>query len=446
MDPDALVGQALAGPFIHIPGPNPLLTPGGSDAWDGAIIECADVLKDDLTYYLYYHGEPRNGTLWPTPEGVPGLSYRCGVATAPSPLGPWAKHAANPIVDLGPAGSWEERHVACPAILKEGENRFLMWYSGCDRHGVWSIGLATANHPLGPWTKHAGNPVIADFGYVGGVVKLGGEYRLYSEHPVGGSSPDQGPIALATAEAPAGPWEEHPPVLTPDGWGAWDDGGYSEAKVFYHDGLFHVFYGGTKWKKLEQIGYACSADGVHFAKYPRNPVVSLAMHPDTSAFAEVHALSEPPFLYLYHTLRYASTGYLATEDIGVQVLATSTPFRLPMPLIQVETLSAGESTAVGACPALGLRSVSQLALTVECAYHAEATAGLRLHLRSSPDGIHYDTVDLRTFDCACTPGASVTQTFEMNPAVLWAKVVCENTDPAWPAGQVKITATLGIAD
>ena len=53
---------------------------------------------------------------------------------------------------------------------------------------------------------------------------------------------------MATAERPEGPWTkfEGNPILTPGDWGAWDDGGYSEARVRYHEGVFHWFYGGTK--------------------------------------------------------------------------------------------------------------------------------------------------------------------------------------------------------
>jgi hypothetical protein len=84
------------GPFIQIPGPNPLISPGDSSAWDGAVVEAGNVFKDEQTYYFYYHGTPRDKNKWP--RG----GYRIGVASAPHPLGPWKKHDANPIIDLMP--------------------------------------------------------------------------------------------------------------------------------------------------------------------------------------------------------------------------------------------------------------------------------------------------------------------------------------------------------
>jgi len=88
----------------------------------------------------------------------------------------------NPIIDLGPEGSWEDRHVACAAVLKEKADK------------------------------------------------------------IGASSPDQGPICLATAEKPEGPWKKYEgnPVIPAGDWGAWDDGGYSEAGVIHRDGVFHI--------------------------------------------------------------------------------------------------------------------------------------------------------------------------------------------------------------
>ncbi len=196
------------------------------------------------------------------------------MATSSHPLGPWKKHEKNPIIDLGPEGSWEGKHVACASVLKEKADKYYMWYSGVKKgqHSKWSTGLATASSPLGPWKKYEGNPILKDFGYIGGVVKMGDKYCMYNEYPIGESSPDQGPIALATAEKPEGPWTKYEgnPVIPAGDWGAWDDGGYSEAGILYHDGVFHIFYGGTKWKKIESIGYAYSFDGYNFTKYP-NP-------------------------------------------------------------------------------------------------------------------------------------------------------------------------------
>ena len=432
--------------LIHVPGPNPIVTSGGPDDWDGRIIECCNVLKDGHTYYLYYHGVPENKERW----GGGEFGYRLGVATATHPLGPWRKYGEAPLLDLGPAGSWESYYVACAAVLKEREDTYYMWYTGKAEDAPEGIGLATATSPVGPWTKHEGNPIIDDFGYVGAVVKVGGKYYMYSEHPISENSPDQGPIRLAVADRPEGPWEryEDNPVISVEGWGTWDDGGYSEGGVLYHEGMFHAFYGGTKWDKFESIGYAYSHDGKKFHKHPANPVVMRERCPGVSAFAEVHALFEPPLFYIYATQRYiVSTqekhSSMDREHIGANVLATSLPFRFDMPVMAVDRLDGGAATALEDCPPIGTENVNRFALTVECSYDGAAKAGIRAHVFPSYDGLNYDTEPAMSFDNAFDAGQCCRRTIAVDPAVKFAKVVLANLDGSHAARDVQVVATLG---
>ena len=43
----------------------------------------------------------------------------------------WTKYAGNPVLDVGPAGSWDSYEVLKPNILFDG-NEYKMWYSGYD--------------------------------------------------------------------------------------------------------------------------------------------------------------------------------------------------------------------------------------------------------------------------------------------------------------------------
>jgi hypothetical protein len=157
-----------------------------------------------------------------------------------------------------------------------------MWYSGrsradaerkpTDGMSVWHVGLARASKPEGPWTKYEKNPILSDFGYVGGLVKRD-KYYLYTTYPLNSTAPDYAPIVMASADAPEGPWTRWKgnPVLPAGPRGAWDDGGYSEAKVLLWENVFHVFYGGAKQylprlETRESIGYAWSPDGLRFHK------------------------------------------------------------------------------------------------------------------------------------------------------------------------------------
>ena len=133
------------GPFIQIPGPNPILIPGLEGTWEGGVVETSDAFKDFGTYYLYYHG---NG----------GDGYQLGVATAPHPLGPFEKYDGNPILERGSSGSWDDVHVACAMILKEGSRNYTMWYSGYGPDGIKKLGYATSNDGL-KWTRYGDKPI-----------------------------------------------------------------------------------------------------------------------------------------------------------------------------------------------------------------------------------------------------------------------------------------------
>ena len=431
------------GCFIQIPGPNPLLTPGPKGAWDDGITEAADAFRDVCTYYFYYHA------------AGDGKGYRLGAASSDHPLGPFEKHGNAPILDLGPEGTWEDRHVACAMVFKEAPEEYYMWYSGLGsspQHQTWSIGLATAKHPLGPWEKYEGNPILEDFGYVGGMVKINGKYHLYCAHPISapGYQGDYSPLAVALADSPEGPWSKHPgnPLMAKGERGEWDDGGISEAEVLYHNGMFHLFYGGTEryGPRLESIGYAYSFDGLEFTKYGRNPVAVRQANPNAAAFAEVHAIIEPPFIYLYHTLRpERHDGQICpwVEDLGVQVLATETPFSLDMPVLNVDSLGPGRTTTLADSPPIGLGSIAHASLTAQCTYTGNATEPIRVHVRASYDGVAYDTADLSTFDNDLAPNATGRRTVGLDTNVRFVKVLVENRDRSEPVSDVKVVATLG---
>jgi len=431
------------GTFIQIPGPNPIITPGPDGAWDDGVTEAADAFKDVDTYYFYYHA-----------TGA-GKGYRLGVATSTHPLGPFKKHGDKPVLDLGPAGSWDDKYVACAMVLKDGREKYYMWYSGHGsqrQHRKWSIGLATAAHPLGPWKKYEGNPILEDFGYVGGVLKVKGKYHLYSAYPISstGYKGDYSPLALAVAETPEGPYTKYKgnPLMEKGDFGDWDDGGISEAEVLYHGGIFHMFYGGTQLygPRLESIGYAYSLDGYNFMKYLRNPVAVRQANPNAAAFAEVHAIIEPPFIYLYHTLRYEgrnNKSFPWFEDLGVQVLVTQRPFSLDMPVLNLERLGPNKSTALADSPPICLGNATDVTLTAECAYTKKARRPIRVHVRASYDGVNYDTADLHSFDNDFRPGETARRTSELDTKVRFIKVLVENLDESEGVSDVRVIATLG---
>ncbi len=103
--------------FIQIPGPNPILRPDEDPgAWDSNVLECCNVLRDgrsgwseECTPEAYYLYYHATTR---DPEKWGGESgYRLGVASAPHPLGPWTKHGGNPVIDVGPSCLINAHHI-----------------------------------------------------------------------------------------------------------------------------------------------------------------------------------------------------------------------------------------------------------------------------------------------------------------------------------------------
>lgn len=69
----------------------------------------------------------------------------------------WRKEA-SPVLDTGPAGSWDERAVADPYVLRAG-GAFYMYYLGQDRAVRQRIGVARSTDGV-RWEKLRSNPVL----------------------------------------------------------------------------------------------------------------------------------------------------------------------------------------------------------------------------------------------------------------------------------------------
>jgi len=69
----------------------------------------------------------------------------------------WRKEP-RPVIDEGPRGSWDERGVADPYVLKLG-SEFYIYYLGQNRARQQQIGLARSSDGV-HWTKLRTNPVM----------------------------------------------------------------------------------------------------------------------------------------------------------------------------------------------------------------------------------------------------------------------------------------------
>ena len=70
---------------------------------------------DGSSYLMWYSGQR-------------GSTVRIGLATSSDGL-LWSKYYGNPVIDVGPSGTWDAAYVFASTIV-ERSNKLLMWYWG----------------------------------------------------------------------------------------------------------------------------------------------------------------------------------------------------------------------------------------------------------------------------------------------------------------------------
>jgi predicted GH43/DUF377 family glycosyl hydrolase len=128
----------------------------------------------------------------------------------------WRK-APDPVLPLGPRGSWDERGVADPYVIR-ASRFFYMFFLGQDRARRQRLGVARSADGIA-WEKLRINPIL-----------------------------ELGPH------------------------GAFDENGLGEPAVWSSHGSYWMLYTGRDRKEYRRIGLARSGDGVHWQRVPDAPL------------------------------------------------------------------------------------------------------------------------------------------------------------------------------
>lgn len=102
------------------------------------------VIKDTL-YKLYYSGHD-------------GQRWKVALATSTNGIR-WTKYPDNPILSNSPDSSWDNDTVYGVSVVPLALNDYRMWYSGRTFDLRSKIGYATSTDGI-HWTKYSGNPVL----------------------------------------------------------------------------------------------------------------------------------------------------------------------------------------------------------------------------------------------------------------------------------------------
>lgn len=117
-------------------------------------VSTTDILKWEGKFYLYYQG-------FMEASGKRGDDCPVAVSQADSPDGPWTPHNQI-VIPNGAKGEWDQYSIHDPYPLVYRGKIYLYYKSDFDGDPnlVRMQGLAIADDPLGPFAKHPLNPVI----------------------------------------------------------------------------------------------------------------------------------------------------------------------------------------------------------------------------------------------------------------------------------------------
>lgn len=250
------------------------IPPGPPGSWDSYRHQVGDVVFDGTTYHMFLLGG-QTFFVWDSPWHVGHWTWNALTQN-------WDPDPANPVLSPEP-GQWDGWTVYDVAVLYEG-GVFKMWY-GATASFPGSIWAGYAESLDGSvWEKYEFNPLTGlepgapgdwdDFGVCPNAVLYDGvEYRMWFTGMKEGG-PDYGTWRLGTAASPDGiTWTRHPePVLV--GSQPWEDNLLYHPQVISSGGGYAMWYNGVVFGLESYIGYAVSPDGIHWGRWPSNPVLS----------------------------------------------------------------------------------------------------------------------------------------------------------------------------
>jgi hypothetical protein len=154
------VSATPEGPYTYV---GDVLPPRGAGYWDGMMTHNPTIHRWNDTYLLFYTGTTYSG---PMPESGPPTeaqwrearaSQRIGLATAPSPAGPWQR-ADRPILEPRP-GRWDGLMTTNPAPCIRPDGRVLLLYkSTAAQKAPILYGVSEAPRFDGPYDRVSDEP------------------------------------------------------------------------------------------------------------------------------------------------------------------------------------------------------------------------------------------------------------------------------------------------
>jgi predicted GH43/DUF377 family glycosyl hydrolase len=151
----AEIGLCYGDDLYHWEIQDPILRAEDGTAWEAGGLYKSWLLEHAGTYYLFYNAKNRDR--WPWIE-------QTGVALS-NDLVHWERHEGNPILTVGPEGSFDDLFASDPCILRCGDVWVMFYYGNCsDGHARDS---AAFSRDLLQWVKSG--QILVDVGPPGSI-------------------------------------------------------------------------------------------------------------------------------------------------------------------------------------------------------------------------------------------------------------------------------------
>jgi hypothetical protein len=300
---------------------NPVLPQGAPGQWDNNWTSLPSLVRVNNSEWRLYYCSSTNG-----------IGFATGNMNDPAH---WKRYEKNPVFTKGRPGKFDSHGVLGPEIVQLSPLHWYMYYA-TGGSGPWRTGLAESHDGGLNWTRVSEDPIIplglpntfdgAGTGTVS-VMRTEREWKMWYT-AAARRDPPLYYIGYATS-ADGIHWSKHPanPVLSFDPFSPTENIIVSKPHVIFEDGIYKMWYSSQGLQsnlkdRPYSIGYAESADGIRWMKYPANPV----LRPSPAPAWDSEQVEYPEVVRFGKELRmwfcgsgYTQIGYAVIEGGGSTV-------------------------------------------------------------------------------------------------------------------------------
>jgi predicted GH43/DUF377 family glycosyl hydrolase len=263
----------------------PILTPGPAGSWDDELILDGHVILVNDTLKMWYLGKNTDHYQFPY-KGI-GLAYSSDTGKT------WQKHPDNPVFTSDSTSAWETKYDGLwEAEVIYDNNEYKMWYQCRDSYDCYNTLYATSPDGV-HWTRrnnwrpvlyagyHESGDLQWDSRYAGArdVIKIGEAaplyYMFYEAESFYNPKGMMMGLAIGINETTFAKVDTLKPVFTTIGTPDTIWSGPSIIPSVIRDNDTFVLIYSSSSQILSSVGLAFSKDGIHWERYPMNPVCTL---------------------------------------------------------------------------------------------------------------------------------------------------------------------------